>query len=201
MFEYIIGKIEEISEKNVVIQNQGIGYMLNVPRAHQFTLGKEQKVLIYNHWNAEHGPSMYGFFSQEERALFLLIIQTPKIGPSIALSILNQMTYSDFIECITSSNTKALSSLNGIGAKKAEQLVIELKDKIQKLLSTGQISVEKQGALTHWHELSEVLTSLNYSKQEVGRVTQHLAEKYAGQNYPLDQLIRSALAFLSATQG
>lgn len=200
MIHYITGSIEEIGEKNIIINNQGIGYSVNVPRPHQFTLGKTERVLIYSHWNAENGPSMFGFFSDQERAVFLLIIQTPKIGPSIALSILSQITYSEFIQAITSANTKALSSLNGIGAKKAEQLIVELKDKMLKMVNSGKLAVEKQAGLEHWHQLSEVLVSLNYTKQEVARATQHLAEKYSGQNYPFDQLIRSALAFLSSKQ-
>ena len=90
-----------------------------------------------------------------------------------------------------------MSSINGIGPKKAEQLIVQLKHKVTKLLASGEISSHSQQDFTQWQNVNDVLVSLNYSRQEISKVMQFLTEKYSGQNVPLDQLIRSALGFLS----
>ena len=200
MFDLLSGTIASVKEKSITLLVGGIGFSLNVPNARTLTIDTTSQFYVYFHWNQENGPSMYGFTTELERKVFLLIIDCPKIGPTIALNILSQLSAPQFLEIVTTNNEAGLSSVNGIGAKKAEQIIVELKHKVQKLLNNGELKIEQQQNFVQWQQLSEVLASLNYTKQEVGKVTQHLAEKYAGQNYPLDQLIRAALAFLSSKQ-
>ena len=69
--------------------------------------------------------------------------------------------------------------------------------KVQKLLTSGELKIEQQQSFVQWQHPTDVLLSLNYTKQEVAKVISHLAEKHTDQNYPLDQLIRAALSFLS----
>jgi len=129
---------------------------------------------------------------------FLMIIDCPKIGPGIAINILSNLTAGQFLEVISSQNDKALSDINGIGAKKAEQIIVQLKHKVSKLISSGMISSEEtQQDFTQWQNVNDVLVSLNYSKPEISKAMQFLTEKHAGQNVPLDKLIRSALSYLS----
>lgn len=200
MFDLLSGTIASIRDKTITLLVGGIGFSLHVPNARTLTPDASSQFYVYFHWNQEHGPSLYGFTTELERRVFLLIIDCPKIGPTIALNILSQLSAPQFLEIVTTNNEAGLSSVNGIGAKKAEQIIVELKHKVQKLLNNGELKIEQQQNFVQWQQLSEVLTSLNYTKQEVGKVTQHLAEKYAGQNYPLDQLIRAALAYLSSKQ-
>ncbi|MFH1644201.1 MAG: Holliday junction branch migration protein RuvA [bacterium] len=201
MINYLIGKIENIGEKNLTIVTNGMGFQLHVPNTKNFSKDKEEKIYTYMHWNQEKGPSFYGFKDETERQIFLMIIDCPKIGPSIALSILSQMSPGRFIEVITTQNEDALSSISGIGEKKAEQIIVQLKHKISKLLSSGQINLsEQQQDFTHWQNINDVLVSLNYSKPEISKAMMYLTEKYSDQNYPLDKLIRSALSFLSGSK-
>ena len=177
----------------------GLGLKFATPRGSEWRLEQETTLFTYMHWHAENGPSLFGFASEFERIVFLLIIECPKIGPGIALNILHQLRPGQFLEIVTSQNEKALSSVNGIGPKKAEQLIMELKHKISKLANNGSLtaSSESQESFLHWQQVSEVLYSLNYSKQEVSKVLQILTKKYTGQDVALDQLIRAALAQLS----
>jgi Holliday junction DNA helicase RuvA len=197
MLDFLQGKIVGVHDKTITVAVGGIGFAVHVPQARNYVPDADIRLHTYLHWNQENGPSVYGFVTEIERKVFLLIINCPKIGPSIAMTILSQVSASEFLEMITAGSDSALSNLNGIGSKKAEQLIVELRSKVQKLINSGELAVEKQQSFVQWQQLSEVLTSLNYSKPEVIKATQYVAEKYTGQNYPIDQLIRAALSYLS----
>lgn len=200
MIDQLSGIVAAIHEKSITLAISGFGLSVYLPQPQKVSIGAQLTLDTYLHWNAEQGPSIYGFERDLDRRVFLLIIDCPKIGPSIALNILSQISAPQFLELITTHNETGLSKLHGIGAKKAEQLIVQLKDKVQKLLKRGDVVLEEQHNFVMWQELGDVLASLNYSKQEVSRVTLHLTEKYTGQQQPLDQLIRAALAFLSQKQ-
>lgn len=201
MIDVIKGHIYEVQEKAISILAGNFGLKLATPRGNEWSLNQDATIYTYLHWNAENGPSLFGFISTFERTVFLLIIDCPKIGPGIALNVLHQLKPNQFLEIITSQNEKALSSVNGIGPKKAEQIIMELKHKVTKLTNSGALTPPEntQETFLHWHEVSEVLNSLNYSKQEIHKVLQILTKKYADQSVGLDQLIRAALAHLSST--
>ena len=197
MIDYLVGRVQNVSEKFVTIDINGFGIALQTPQPEQLERNKKITMYTYLHWNQEKGPSLFGFPTALTRKVFLLIIDCPKIGPSIALSVLSQLSPGQFLEIITTQDDKKLSSVNGIGPKKAEQIIVQLKHKVQKLLSSGQIAIETQESFVQWQNVNDVLTSLNYSKQEINQVLTHLTEKYKSQNCNLDQLIRSALSYLS----
>lgn len=200
MINTLSGTISATGEKAITLTVGGIGFAVSVPNPANYILQSTQSLFTYMHWNQENGPSLFGFATELERSVFLMIIDCPKIGPSIALTILSQMPVGTFLEIITAGNHQALTKVNGIGSKKAEQIVVELKHKVHKLLSNGSIVIEEQQSLVQWQQLTEVLISLNYTKQEASKTVQHLAEKYTGQSYQIDQLIRFALAHLSSKQ-
>lgn len=201
MIDFIKGQIYAIEEKAIGVLIGNVAIKFSTPRANEWILNENVTIYTYLHWNAEQGPSLFGFVSAFERTVFLLIIDCPKIGPTIALNVLHQLKPGQFLEIVTSQNEKGLSSVNGIGAKKAEQIIMELKHKVTKLTNNGTLTppANSQDTFMHWHEVSEVLNSLNYSKQEIHKTLQILTKKYADQQVGLDQLIRAALAQLSST--
>lgn len=198
MINYLVGKIQRVGEKSLTLLVNGLGFEIFAPQAQNFRENSDANLHTYMHWNQEKGPTLYGFQDELEKTIFLLIISCSKIGPSIAMSILSQMTSSEFIQIISQQDEKALSKINGIGVKKAEQIIVQLKHKIAKLISSGELKTEdSQQDFTHWQNVNEVLESLNYSKPEITKTMKYLTEKHGGQNIQLDQLIRSALSFLS----
>jgi Holliday junction DNA helicase RuvA len=200
MIDYISGKIQKIYEKSAVILVNGIGFSCHVPQVNKLKKDAKVELFTYLHWNQEKGPSLYGFHTEIERTTFLMIIDCPKIGPGIALTILSQIPAMQFLEIIISQNDKALSAINGIGAKKAEQLITSLKHKVAKLIEKGGVPTESmQQDFVQWQNINDVLASLGYSRQEIGGAIKYLTETNKGQNYSLDQLIRSALGYLSKT--
>jgi len=201
VFDNLTGNITNISEKAITLLVNGtMGFHIQTPKPHDLDQEKEITISTYVHWNSDNGPSLYGFPSVLDKKVFMLIIQCPKIGPSIALSALSQLSSSQFVELVSKGDEKLLSKINGIGPKKASQIIATLKDKIQKLLTSGELEIEQQQSFAAWQQLSEVLSSLNYTKPEISRATEYLSAKYTDQNYPLDKLIRSALAFLAQKQ-
>lgn len=197
MIDYISGTVHKVYEKSATILVNGFGLQCHIPQMFNVKEGNQVVLYTYLHWNQENGPSLYGFESELERTTFLMIIDCPKIGPGIALAILSQMQAPRFLEVIVSQNEKALSAINGIGAKKAELLITSLKHKVAKLMEKGSIQQYMQQDFVQWQNVNDVLVSLNYSRQEIGGAMKYLSTNYNEQNYPLDQLIRAALGYLT----
>lgn len=173
-----------------------ITLLIQVPNAHQFE-SSEQKIFIHFHWNQEQGPSLFGFKTMLERELFLCIISCSGIGPKIALSILEHLTPHAFASAVLHANSKALSAVPGIGTKKAEHIIFNLKSKIDTLIKEG-ILKDAGDTFQQWHLVSQALESLNYSRPEIQHALQYTKEKLAeSSTASFDQLMRHALAALS----
>lgn len=200
MIDYLSGVIHDIRDKSITLLCQGVGFTVYTPHTEQYILQNSASLFIYFNWSADNGPALYGFQSQMERDLFLLIIDCPKIGPSIAINILNQLSPGDFCDIVTQQNSVALSGVNGIGPKKAEHIIFQIKDKVPALIQRYPHQASDQQAFVQWQQIRDVLTSLNYSKQEIAETINVLNKQYAGITCSLDQLIRQALAHLSSKQ-
>jgi Holliday junction DNA helicase RuvA len=198
MIDLLSGKIKQVGEKTVTLFTNGIGFCLHVPQVSGLEKDQDLEFFTYMHWNQENGPSLYGFQSELERSVFLMIIDCPKIGPSIAMSILSQLGAGAFLKIVSSQDEKALSSVNGIGSKKAEQIIVSLKHKVSKIVTAGVWAQESQQNFVQWQNVNDVLVSLGYSKPEINKTLQHLTQKFTGENISLDQLIRAALTFVSS---
>lgn len=199
MFAFIKGKITAVAGNIVTIEDKTgtIGYAVQVAQPHLFNQETEKIIYTYLHWNQEQGPSLFGFLSELEKNVFLLIISCSGIGPKIALAALAELSPSQFLQAIQESNTKALSSVSGIGTKKAEQIILHLKDKVSKLLQTQMIVDGDSQVLTEWNNISQVLQSLNYSKGEIEAALRHVGKESAGKHLQFEELLRKALSFLS----
>ena len=139
-----------------------------------FIVDKQQKIYAYLHWNQEHGPALYGFQKELDKVVFLLIIGCSGIGPRIGLAILADLGAQEFLDAIYTGNEKSLSKVSGIGAKKAEQVIVHLKHKVDQLLKSG-ITVASSGEHAQWSMVTDALYALNYSRseitQEIGRAS------------------------------
>ena len=134
MYSYIKGIIEEIDLDYIVIENNNIGYKINVSSntIKNLTLGESYKIytkLIVR----EDDMSLCGFFTKEEMNMFELLTSVSKIGPKVGLSTLSFLTPSQINGYILTEDVAKLSKVPGIGKKTAERIILELKDKIDKL--------------------------------------------------------------------
>ncbi len=196
MLNHLKGTITKVEEQGVIVEVAGMGFSILVPNAAVFQKGTQAELNVYMHWNQEQGPTLFGFSSVLEKKIFLLIISCSGIGPRIALALLHQLTPTAFVQAITTSNLNALSGVSGIGPKKAEQLLIQLRHKVGSLSAMMDEFVESAETV-RWKDVADALGSLNYSRQEVSRAMQYLHENHAGKTAPFDELFRHALSFLA----
>ena len=156
-------------------------------------LVKKLILLVHMHWNQENGPALFGFSTILEKNVFLMITSCSGLGPKLAMAVLAQLGAAEFLEAVQSANEDALSDVSGIGAKKAEQIIVQLKHKVAKLIESG-IHLGASTTLEKRHEISQVLKSLNYSRPEIAAAMNYLNENYPGTQVAFDQLVRHALA-------
>ncbi len=198
MINTITGIVTAAQDQLITLQVGPIVLSLMVPDVAQFQVQQSSIVYVYLHWNSEQGPSLYGFSSELDKTIFLVITSCSGIGPKIGLAVLGSIGAQSFLEAVHTGNDRALSKVSGIGTKKAEQMIVQLKHKVGQLLSSGVV-VDASKTLTDWHTLSQALEALSYSRHEISQAVQFLRE----QNRPdqtFDQLLRQALSFLAKKQ-
>lgn len=135
MIDYIKGNIAELNPAYAVIDNHGIGYMLNISLLTYdslATIGQGNEAKLYVHEAIrEDAHLLYGFSTKKEREAFLLLISVSGVGPNIARMILSSMNVEDFSRAIAGNNVALFKSVKGVGAKTAQRIIVDLKDKIK----------------------------------------------------------------------
>jgi holliday junction DNA helicase RuvA len=194
MIEWLNGSVEHVEKQHIVLNVHGIGIAILVPDGYRFEQKSLVNILTYVHWNAEQGPSIFGFSSALERSIFSLIIGCSGIGPKLALAVLGQLSTTSIINAINSQNYSIFATVSGIGTKKAEALVVQLKHKIGTL---AQHITQDQPDLLPWQELAMALESLNYSRTEVSAATHAVRTSTLPDNPTFDFLLRKALMYLT----
>lgn len=190
------GIVKDIQDSILTVENNGMGLAIQVPQSALFSVGQKADLLVHMHWNSENGPSLFGFANALEKNVFLMITSCSGLGPKLAMAVLGQLGASEFLEAVQSGNEDALSDVSGIGEKKAEQIIVQLKHKVAKLIESGA-HIGASATLEKRHEISQVLKSLNYSPQEVRAAMNYINEQYPQSSVAFDQLVRHALAFLA----
>ena len=132
MIGYIKGTVEEILSDYILLENRGIGYQVYTSgmALNRLHMHQEQKMYTYLHVR-EDGVTLFGFPTTEELDTFKLLIGVSGVGPKVALSVLSTLSVQDLALAVMAGDTKAITKANGIGAKGAARLIMELKDKLQ----------------------------------------------------------------------
>lgn len=178
MISYIKGELTEIFENVIVIENSsGIGMNITVPEsvlARMPSVGSEVKIYTYLHVK-EDALTLYGFLNRDDLNVFRLLITVNGIGPKGALGILSTITPDDLRFAVLSDDVKAISAAPGIGAKTAQKLIIELKDKLslseafEMKLSHNEGGKEAAAAGDARGDAIQALTALGYGRSEAVR--------------------------------
>lgn len=175
MFNYIKGNIEEKKDGYIVIENNGIGYEIGVSNNTLCNLPNEgELVKIYTYFQLrEDGVSLFGFFTIEEKNMFLDLISVSGVGPKMALQILSGIRLNDLGIAIVSGDISTISKIKGCGKKTAERIIVELKDKIDAFgyaMDSDVPLAETQYDDTILNEAVEILISLGLNKNESSRI-------------------------------
>ncbi len=177
MYEYIKGAIAEITPTYVVVENNGIGYTVNISLSTFETIQNssgEIKLLLHEVIR-EDAWTFYGFMEQREREMFRLLIGVSGVGPNTAMLILSSIPVAELEAVITSGDHTRLKNVKGIGVKTAQRIIVDLKDKIK--LSDATLSIQLN-ALSQGNEVYEealaALTALGFAKPQSQKVLKRI---------------------------
>ena len=189
------GSILEVSLQAITLDVQGVGYQVKVVERGIYRIDSSVDLHIYYHWNQEQGPQLYGFDDVLTRDLFGALMSCSGCGPKIGLAVLSHFKPHDFLQILVTGDAKALSAVNGIGQKKAELIVMYLKDKVARFAS--HVRIEEHTVLKKIQQVDAALEALHYKKGEITGALEHLRLTGEFDQLPLDELLRKALSFLS----
>ena len=161
MYDYIIGKVTNIKNNSIVLENNKIGYLIYVPNPYSFELGSEVKVYLYQQIKEDEN-SLFGFKTNEEKNLFLKLISVKGLGCKMALPILAVGSIDGIMDAIERENILYLKKFPKIGDKLSKQIILDLKGKLE-FIGVG-ISEDEEDTL---EELKEVLINLGYKEKEI----------------------------------
>ena len=194
MYDYIKGNVAELTPTYVVIDNHGVGSMINISLNSFNALQHQEdvaKVYVYEAIR-EDAHLLYGFTERRERELFLLLISVSGVGANTARMILSSLTPSDLEQTIASENVGILKSVKGIGAKTAERIIVDLKDKIK--LSTDTLLDKSQVTSEVFDEAMSALVMLGFTKQMSQKALKKLFT--AEPTITVEQAIKKALKMM-----
>jgi len=199
MYEYIRGKLKEVTPSYLVIDNQGIGYHVFVANPFRLSsqINEEATIYIY-HSVTQDDVRLYGFINKEEKELFLMLIGVSGIGPKSALAILAAEDHVGLIQAIEEENVKYLQNFPGVGKKTASQIVLDLQGKLADISPEvievfGEETTMDSSQNVELEEALEALAVLGYGKRDIKKVTPKLEEL---DEATADDYIREALQYL-----
>ncbi len=190
MFEYIKGKIDQLSPTNVVLENGDIGYLIHISinTYTQLNQAKEAKLFIHQIIR-EDSHLFYGFFSREERDIFRLLISVSGIGANTARMILSALSPNETVEAITTGNVVILKGIKGIGAKTAQRVIVDLRDKVGKTTENSEIFDLSSNRIKE--ESLSALATLGFTKSSVTKIVEGIISK--NPEISVEELLREAL--------
>lgn len=197
MFAYISGKLEGKANNYVVIDVLGIGYKIFMSGSSIDKIGElGQNIKVYTHYYVrEDNISLYGFLSDEELRMFELLLSVSGIGAKSAISMLSEISPTNFALAVITDDVSKLTKIQGIGAKTAQRIILELKDKLKTEQAIEKQDSKVQKAVieeTSYEEAISALQILGYNKKEIEKAFAKL--ELTGLN--VEDIIRKALKIL-----
>lgn len=190
MITYIQGKLVEKNPTDVVIDCNGVGYLLNIS-LHTYSQIPDQEALkLYTHLQVrEDAHTLYGFASLAEREVFRLLISVSGIGANTARTMLSSLTPKQIREGIATEDVALIQSIKGIGAKTAQRVIIDLKDKILKIYDIDEVSVKESN--TNREEALSALEVLGFAKKQTEKIIDKIVAQQPDAN--VETIIKLAL--------
>jgi Holliday junction DNA helicase RuvA len=169
MITHIQGRLIEKNPTDVVIDCNGIGYLLHISLHTYSQIPDKESLKLYTHLQIkEDAHTLFGFSSLAEREIFRLLISVSGIGASIARTMLSSLTPKQVREGIATGDVALIQSIKGIGAKTAQRVIIDLKDKVLKIYDIDEVSIAKDN--TNKNEALSALEVLGFAKKQAERV-------------------------------
>lgn len=201
MIAYIKGAIKSKTTESAIVDVNGVGYEVFIPLSTFCGLPDEGGLVelnVYTHLK-EDAIQLYGFLTPEEKVAFQLLISVTGVGPKLARNILSGIPVADLVNAIASSDKVRLSTIPGIGAKSAERLILELKDKVKNLSKTGVKEAEPLHKDSLSNDIISALENLGYKVAQAEEAVKK-ARLNLPQSHGFELIFKEALKFLSRKQ-
>jgi len=190
MYEYIRGNITDISPANIVIEAGGLGYFINISlNSYSQLSGKKDTKLFLHLIVREDAHILYGFADMSERELFRNLISVNGVGASTAIMMLSSLTPDEIRSAVTTENVAVLKAVKGIGAKTAQRIIIDLKDKLGKIAESGQIFLSTDNTIRN--ESLSALVMLGFVKKDAEKVVSKILQEQP--DATVESVIKQAL--------
>lgn len=192
MFHHISGKLVEVNPTIAIVETGGIGYEIHISLNTFARLNGQQTVTLFLHpVFKEDAQTLFGFSETRERSLFRHLISVSGVGGNTARVILSSLSPDEATQAIASEDVASLKSVKGIGAKTAQRIVIDLKDKVSPEVSEGS-EAKPTGALNK--EAVSALEVLGYSPRSTEKIILKILREYPAAS--LEEIIKIALSKL-----
>lgn len=190
MITHLQGKMIEKNPTDVVIDCNGVGYFINIS-LHTFSqLPATENVLLYTHLQVrEDAHTLYGFSTKIEREIFRLLISVSGVGASIARTMLSSLDPKQVMDAIASEDVPVIQSVKGIGAKTAQRVILDLKDKIIKVFGMDDVSAISSN--TNKNEALSALETLGFARKIAEKVCDKVVKQHP--EATVEEIIKQAL--------
>jgi len=198
MIAFIEGEVISLSQTSAVIKVSGLGYKVTLCKEDLLSLSVGQKIELFVHTNVrEDALELYGFKTNAQKELFLLLISISGVGPKLGINIASYFPQNELVGAILEKDIAKLSSIPGIGKKTAERISLELKDKVTKLefQPTGPVVGEVPLLIS----LQQAIRNLGFSKDQFNKAIMSIDEHELS-NLSLEDLIKKTLSTLSGAK-
>ena len=190
MIHHLKGKLVEKNPTNVVVDCNGVGYFVHISLNTFSKLKDEENIFLFTHLQVkEDSHTLFGFKEKSEREIFRLLISVSGIGASTARTMLSSLEPAQIRDAIASGDVATIQSIKGIGAKTAQRVILDLKDKIVKIFGIDEVFVEQNN--TNKEEALSALETLGYARKQSEKVLNKLIKE--NEDPTVETLIKLAL--------
>ncbi|MDF4202009.1 MULTISPECIES: Holliday junction branch migration protein RuvA [Maribacter] len=190
MIHHLRGKLVEKNPTHVIIECGGVGYFVNISLNTFSKLPEQENISVFTHLQVkEDSHTLFGFVEKSEREIFRLLLSVSGIGSSIARTMLSSMSPSQVRDAIANGDVASIQAVKGIGAKTAQRVILDLRDKVLKVYDIDELSLSTNN--TNKDEALSALEVLGFARKQSERVV----DKVLGQDASLsvEDIIKLAL--------
>lgn len=194
MIGYLSGKIISKKPTKIIIDVNGVGYLVNISISTFEKIADREEVSLFTYLNVKDDAlDLYGFYSLAEKEMFELLISVSGIGPKTAQSILSGIQIEDLKEALKTANISRIISVPGIGRKTAERMMVELRDKVESLVESVEgVSV---GVSSIRNDAVAALVNLGYNQKVADRTVRAITDR--NPSISIEDLVKEALSVLN----
>ena len=194
MYEYLEGRLADKSPAQAVIDCGGVGYLLNISINTYSAIASQEHCKLYTYLAVrEDAMTLYGFAEKDERVMFLQLLSVSGVGANTARLILSSMTPAEVRHAIIGGNVAALKSIKGIGAKSAQRIIVDLKDKVG--VSDETINKIVVADNTIKTEALSALSTLGFDKNRADKAVDKILQEQ-GDELSVEEVIKAALKLM-----